>query len=393
MPSVLITGTSKGIGRATATEFAARGRHVVATARDPRALAGLDVAQRLRLDVTDQTTVDDAVAAAGEVDVPVAAAGVIFLGAVETSPVAEIERLFARNTAGSIRVAQTLLPQMRERRSGHLLFVSSVVGRIVFSGNAASTASKWALESLAESLAIETGRFGIHATLLEPGSVSSGALDAPLVHRLPDDPYTALAADSLDRGAAITPEQVATAVADAAEPDAPPLRLPIGEAADTILAARRRRPTASPSFPDPDRTAAGAGRRPERGRAGAGRVAQDLPSSGVTWRSPHCRRDPRTGAISSPAGVSRYSSRGGCREYWRRSTSPAASSLRSRGARVSRGAPVLVRMSLNRLTPKPSLRSTSRIHRSPTTSSASAMEQTRGAPGFVGSLSRLTWPP
>ncbi|GLW07044.1 hypothetical protein Misp01_21740 [Microtetraspora sp. NBRC 13810] len=242
MPSVLITGASKGIGRATAAEFAARGYRVIATARDPRALEGLDVAQRLRLDVTDQATVDEAVAAAGEVDVLVSNAGVIFLAAVEASPVAEIERLFAQNTSGAIRVAQAVLPQMRARKSGRLLFVSSVVGRVVFSGNAAYAASKWALEALAEALAIETGPFGIHTTLLQPGTVSSGALDDPLIYRLPDDPYTALATDSLDRSGSLTSEQVARAVADAAELDAPPLRLPVGDVAAALLAARKAAP-------------------------------------------------------------------------------------------------------------------------------------------------------
>ncbi|GAA4180049.1 hypothetical protein GCM10022252_02360 [Streptosporangium oxazolinicum] len=138
---------------------------------------------------------------------------------------------------------------MRERRAGRLLFVSSVVGRIVFSGNAAYSASKWALEALVEAPAIETGPYGIHATLLEPGTVSSGALDAPLTYRLPDDPYTALAADSMNRGHSLTPEQVARAVADAAELDAPPLRLPVGDTAAAILAARKAAPENVPFVP------------------------------------------------------------------------------------------------------------------------------------------------
>ncbi|GAA1311571.1 SDR family oxidoreductase [Pseudonocardia xinjiangensis] len=243
MPSVLITGASKGIGRATAAEFAARGYRVIATARDPRTLEDLDVAQRLRLDVTDQASVDEAVVAAGEVDVLVSNAGVIFVGAVEASPVAEIERLFAQNTSGAIRVAQAVLPQMRERKNGRLLFLSSVVGRIVLSGDAAYAASKWALEALGEALAIETAPFGIHTTLLEPGSVSSGALDDPLAYRLPDDPYAgALTTDHMDLSYSLTPEEVARAVADAAELDAPPLRLPIGAAATALLAARKAAP-------------------------------------------------------------------------------------------------------------------------------------------------------
>ena len=98
MSSILITGASKGIGRATAVEVARRGHRVVATARDPHSLDDLDVDQRLRLDVTDQASVDRAIAQAGEIDVFISNAGTIFAAAVEASPIAEIERLYAENT-------------------------------------------------------------------------------------------------------------------------------------------------------------------------------------------------------------------------------------------------------------------------------------------------------
>jgi NADP-dependent 3-hydroxy acid dehydrogenase YdfG len=249
VPSVLITGASKGIGRATAAEFASRGYRVIATARDPRTLEDLDVAQRLRLDVTDQAAVDEAIAAAGQVDILVSNAGVIFLAAVEASPVAEIERLFAQNTAGAMRVAQAVLPQMRERRDGRLLFVSSALGRLVLPGQAAYAASKWALEALVESLAIEATPFGIHATLLEPGAVSSGALDEPQTYRLPDDPYPALLTGRIDPRGFVTPEQVAAVIADAGELDSPPLRLPVGDMAAALLAARKAAPENVPFVP------------------------------------------------------------------------------------------------------------------------------------------------
>jgi NADP-dependent 3-hydroxy acid dehydrogenase YdfG len=242
MPSVLITGASKGIGRATAVEFAKRGYRVVATARDPRALEDLDVAERLRLDVTDQASVDEAIAAAGDVDVLVSNAGVIFLAAVEASPIKEIERLYAQSTTGAIRVAQGVLPQMRERGSGRLLFVSSVVGRVVFPGNAAYAASKWALEALAEALALETSGFGIRTTLLQPGPVSSGALDSPLAYRLPGDPYADVVSTTVDTAGSVTPEYVAGAIADTAELDSPPLRVPVGDLSGYVLAARKSAP-------------------------------------------------------------------------------------------------------------------------------------------------------
>jgi NADP-dependent 3-hydroxy acid dehydrogenase YdfG len=238
MSSVLITGASRGIGRAIATEFAGRGHRVVATARDPRTLADLDVAQVLALDVTDDASVAAAVAAAGDIDILIANAGVIFYAAVEATPLAEARRVFDLNTIGAIRVAQAVLPQMRARGDGKLMFMSSVLGRVVMPPGAAYAASKWALEALVESLAIEVTPFGVQAALLEPGAVSSGALDGVTTYTLPDDPYTAILGNGGPRAGMITPEQVAAEVADAAEKPQLPLRIPIGDAARALLAVR-----------------------------------------------------------------------------------------------------------------------------------------------------------
>jgi NAD(P)-dependent dehydrogenase (short-subunit alcohol dehydrogenase family) len=254
MSSVLITGASKGIGRAIAVELGKRGHRVVATARDPRTLDDLDVAQRLRLDVTDQASVDAAVAGAGELDALVSNAGVIFYAAVEASPIDEVRRLFEQNTLGAWRVAQAVLPQMRERGSGRLLFMSSVLGRIVLPGSAAYTATKWALEAVVETLAVEAGHFGVETALLQPGPVSSGALDDVLTHRLDDDPYAQLLALRAERGSGpmATPEEVAAAVADAVEAEHLPLRIPIGEAPAKLLAARKAAAEEAPFPPAPE---------------------------------------------------------------------------------------------------------------------------------------------
>jgi NAD(P)-dependent dehydrogenase (short-subunit alcohol dehydrogenase family) len=242
MSSILITGASKGIGRATAAELSRRGHRVIATARDPRALDGLDAAERLRLDVTDQASVDAAVGKAGEIDTLISNAGVIFRAAVEASPPAEIERLYALNTAGAVRVAQAVLPQMRQRRHGRLLFVSSVGGRTVFPGNAAYAATKWALEAFAEALAMEVASFGVDVTLAQPGPVSTGALDDPLAYRLPGDPYADLLGGGIPRDLMISPEEVGAAIADLAEQATVPLRVPIGRVAEQTLAARDAAP-------------------------------------------------------------------------------------------------------------------------------------------------------
>jgi len=242
MSSVLITGASRGIGRALAIEFARRGHRVVATARDPRTLTGLDVNQRLALDVTDEASVTAAVAAAGDIDILIANAGVIFYAAVEATPLAELQRLLNFNTIGAIRVAQAVLPQMRERGDGKLMFMSSVVGRVVLPPNAAYAATKWALEALVEALAIEAAPFGVQAALLEPGAVSSGALDDVTTYTLPDDPYAGILKNGGPRAGMITPEQVAAEIADVAEKPQLPLRIPIGDAARALLAAHRASP-------------------------------------------------------------------------------------------------------------------------------------------------------
>ena len=124
MSSVLITGASKGIGRAIAIELAGRGHRVVATARRPETLADLPVDQRLQLDVTDQDSVDRAIKEAGEIDVLVSNAGATVRAPLETVPLTEVEKLFQLNTFGALRVVQGVLPAMRERGSGRLVFVS-----------------------------------------------------------------------------------------------------------------------------------------------------------------------------------------------------------------------------------------------------------------------------
>jgi NADP-dependent 3-hydroxy acid dehydrogenase YdfG len=250
MASVLITGASKGIGRATAVEFARRGHRVIATARDPRTLAGLPATSRLALDVTTPDSVAAAVREAGDIDVLVSNAGAIFYAAVEATPPEEFARLLDRNTIGALRVAQAVLPGMRARGRGRLLFVSSVAGRIVLPPGAAYAATKWALEALVEALAIEAAPMGIDAALLEPGRVSSGALDDVTTYTLSGDPYASLLGGVAARtDQMMTPEEVAAGIADAAEAPTLPLRIPLGQVAAEILALRRTAPDDRPFIP------------------------------------------------------------------------------------------------------------------------------------------------
>jgi NADP-dependent 3-hydroxy acid dehydrogenase YdfG len=216
---------------------------VVATARDVGTLEDLPVYARLALDVTDQESVDKAIAATGELDVLVSNAGETLRAPVESVPVAEVTRLFQLNTVGALRVAQAVLPGMRTRGTGRVVFVSSILGRTAVPLSGAYAASKWALEALAETLAIEAGHFGVKVTLLQPAAVSSGGIERVPTLLTDDDPYLPLAAQlAAVRGTFITVEEVASAVADALEDPHPPLRIPVGLPAQRVLAARRTAP-------------------------------------------------------------------------------------------------------------------------------------------------------
>ncbi|MFF4307219.1 SDR family oxidoreductase [Streptomyces sp. NPDC001601] len=247
MSSVLITGASRGIGRAIAVELAGRGHRVIATARRPETLADLPVDLRLRLDVTDQESVDRAVRAAGDVDVLVSNAGDTIRAPLESVPLAEVERLFQLNALGALRVAQAVLPSMRERGAGRLVFVSSIQGRLVLPLIGPYGASKWALEALAETLAVETGHFGVRVSLVQPGAVSSGGAARARVFLGEHDPYAPLA-EALPalRGEAVTPELVAATVADTIDHPSPPLRVPAGAPAERVLRARKEAPEDEP---------------------------------------------------------------------------------------------------------------------------------------------------
>ncbi|MFD4638188.1 SDR family oxidoreductase [Lentzea sp. NPDC058436] len=250
MSSVLITGASRGIGRAIAVELAGRGHRVIATARHPRDLADVPADLRLPLDVTDQASVDEAVGAAGEVDVLVSNAGATVRAPLESVPIAELENLFQLNTFGALRVAQAVLPAMRERGSGRLVFVSSVQGRVVLPVIAPYGASKWALEAIAEGLALEAGHFGVKVSIVQPGAVSSGGAERAKAFFADDDPYLPLLRQvGALRGESVTPEEVATVVADTIEHPAPALRVPAGLPAEKLLRARKDAPDEIPFLP------------------------------------------------------------------------------------------------------------------------------------------------
>lgn len=169
MSTVLITGTSSGYGLETARHFHARGWTVIATMRSPREGLMTEGVRILPLDVTDPASIAAALAAAGPVDVLVNNAGIGLVGAFEAAPMAYVRKLFETNTFGTMAMVQAVIPQMRARRAGVIVNVTSSVTLAPMPLAAAYTASKQAIEGFTGSLAHELAAFGVRAKLVEPG--------------------------------------------------------------------------------------------------------------------------------------------------------------------------------------------------------------------------------
>src|SRR5260221_3961078 len=174
----LITGSSRGLGRALAPAVLDHGHKLVATARNPAQLADLaerygDQVRTVALDVTDEQAANSAIKAAseafGRLDVLINNAGYGNVGPIEDTSLADFRDQIETNLFGVINVTKATIPLMREQRSGHIVQLSSVGGRRGALGRAAYSAAKWGVEGFSEVLAKETAPLGIKVTIVEPG--------------------------------------------------------------------------------------------------------------------------------------------------------------------------------------------------------------------------------
>jgi NAD(P)-dependent dehydrogenase (short-subunit alcohol dehydrogenase family) len=193
--TVLITGCSSGIGKATAARLARNGWTVYATARRPETLADLTDCRPLALDVIDEESMSAAVAAvlgeAGRIDALVNNAGYSLSGAVETLSIDDIRREFETNVFGLVRLSQLVLPSMREHGHGRIVNISSMGGKLTFPGGGAYHASKYAVEAFSDALRFEVSGFGVNVVLVEPGLITTNFDDAALASMdlAADGPY------------------------------------------------------------------------------------------------------------------------------------------------------------------------------------------------------------
>jgi NAD(P)-dependent dehydrogenase (short-subunit alcohol dehydrogenase family) len=259
MPVALVTGTSTGIGFATALHLARHGHTVVATMRNLAKAGPLEEAARgeglpvtiRELDVTRQESIERAVAATreseGPVDVLVNNAGIGGATPLELVPEAEHRAMFEANYWGAIRLIQAVLPSMRERRTGVIVNVTSIAGRVATPNQIPYSASKHALAAASEALAHEVAAFGIRVAIIEPGVIMTAIFEnsAGATRYDKASPYRQImrrngkffAAGFRNPG---QPETVAATILEAITTDRPRLRYPVGVDAEGMAAGRAR---------------------------------------------------------------------------------------------------------------------------------------------------------
>lgn len=178
--TILITGASTGIGKATALHFADAGWNVVATMRSPEKetdLVGRDNVLVTRLDVTDSESIHSAVAESmarfGAIDVLLNNAGYGAYGPLESFPMDRVRKQFDTNVIGLLEVTQAVLPHMRQARSGIVINVSSIGGQMTFPLGTLYHGTKFAVEGLSEALHFELEPLGIRVKLVQPGAIAT----------------------------------------------------------------------------------------------------------------------------------------------------------------------------------------------------------------------------
>jgi NAD(P)-dependent dehydrogenase (short-subunit alcohol dehydrogenase family) len=251
--TVLVTGASSGFGRETVKLFVNKGWNVIATMRSPEKeeeLSKMDGVMVVRLDVTDKGSIRDAVEAGmrkfGGIDVLVNNAGYGAFGALEAAPEEVIRQQFEVNLFGLIDVTKAVLPGMRERKSGVIINVSSIGGRLTFPFSTLYHATKFALEGLTESLQYELNPLGIRLKIVEPGGYKTNfaGRSMSLYGGGQIDAYQ----ERIDRFLGLLEHwpmsenigEVADVIFEAATDGTEKLRYPVGNDALPMLEARRQ---------------------------------------------------------------------------------------------------------------------------------------------------------
>ncbi|MEP1327539.1 SDR family oxidoreductase [Pseudophaeobacter sp.] len=257
--TILITGASSGIGRATARLFQAKGWNVIATMRNPDDAADLAVLDNVlvaALDVLDPATIASAVAAGldrfEQIDVVLNNAGYGAYGPLEAFSMAQVKRQFDTNVIGLLAVTKAVLPHFRARKSGVIVNISSIGGQMTFPLGTLYHGSKFAVEGLSEALHYELESFGVGVKIVEPGMINTDfggrSFEFVMDEAMPE--YMSTIAGMQKAMATFgaqpsEPEVVAEVIWTAARDDTGQLRFRAGADAHALLAARKEQDDAT----------------------------------------------------------------------------------------------------------------------------------------------------
>jgi NAD(P)-dependent dehydrogenase (short-subunit alcohol dehydrogenase family) len=246
----LVTGCSRGLGRALAEAVLADGDQLVATARDPAQLADLtdrygDQVRTIALDVTDPAAARSAVRAAvdafGALDVLVNNAGYADVGAIEDMSEDAFRAQIEANFYGVVHLTRAALPVLREQGRGHIVQISSVGDRVASTGLGAYQSAKWAVAGFSAVLATEVAPFGIRITTVEPGALRTDWAGASMSMLPTTEPYRPVIEPVVERMRRTSgnqpgdPARAARAIIEITLVEDPPARLLLG--ADAVAAA------------------------------------------------------------------------------------------------------------------------------------------------------------
>lgn len=240
MALILIVGASKGIGLETAQALGRRGHTVIGTSRKPtdNSLLPLDVTDSNSINQLSQTIKGQ------PLDAMIYSAGYDLYSAAEDTSIAELIMQLDANFLGAVRMTQAVLPQLRRRGSGKLIYLSSIGGMSALPFNSAYAASKFALEGYAESLRYELLPRNIFVSLIEPGQVRTDTLATSIRSLDGHSQYGVssekLAENARRRGekATLTTNAVASTIVEIVEAHCPRLRYPVGAQARLVLTLR-----------------------------------------------------------------------------------------------------------------------------------------------------------
>ena len=259
----LVTGSSSGMGFATAITMARAGIHTYASMRNlkkSKTITELASTEKLplqvvQLDVNDKKSIKEIitkiVTEKERIDVLVNNAGYGLFGSLEDVSIEEMKAQFETNFFGVIRVTQLVLPIMRKQKSGTIVNVSSVGGRIALPILSAYQSTKFALEGLSESMSYELEPFGIKVVIIEPGAIRTNIMNSSIWAKKAQDPKSPYFSQlqrikdhfkSMMENESSPPDEVAKVILEAITSENPQLRYTVGQDAATLIQARVNMP-------------------------------------------------------------------------------------------------------------------------------------------------------